>query len=246
MENYGRKKYKQYSINWVLASRHTGFRRNSALVPANAGLFHYAGNNPVRYIDPDGRLQVSPDGGYIFLPELDSDGNLVYRNDSDNGVTYSFIYGFLIANDGTFIKARYKPDRNNLPSENFDCHGYTFTNGTFWINNDQVEKILVGDGYEEVHIPENNDILVQRERNGNVYHSAKIDEYDRQRGTIFVKEALGSIIFDAGDNKVKKTRDWRYKINPLRDSFYKFNGNSVVEKTPTYTMGEFYEKWNKE
>ena len=27
-----------------------GFRRNSALVPANAGLFHYAGNNPVRYI----------------------------------------------------------------------------------------------------------------------------------------------------------------------------------------------------
>ena len=80
MENSCRKKYKPSSKKWILASRRTGFRRNSALIPANAGLFHYAGNNPVRYIDPDGRLQVSPDGGYIFLPELDSDGNLVYRN----------------------------------------------------------------------------------------------------------------------------------------------------------------------
>ena len=55
MENSCREKYKPSPKKWILASRQPKFRRNSALIPANAGLFHYAGNNPVRYTDPDGR-----------------------------------------------------------------------------------------------------------------------------------------------------------------------------------------------
>ncbi|MBR4624897.1 MAG: LysM peptidoglycan-binding domain-containing protein [Alphaproteobacteria bacterium] len=54
MENSCLKKYKPSSKKWILASRCAGLRRNSALIPANAGLFHYAGNNPIRYIDPTG------------------------------------------------------------------------------------------------------------------------------------------------------------------------------------------------
>ena len=70
MENSCRKKYKTSSKKWVLASRRTGFRRNSALIQANAGLFHYAGNNPVRYIDPDGRWFLLDDMLFSFIANL--------------------------------------------------------------------------------------------------------------------------------------------------------------------------------
>ena len=65
MENSCRKKYKLSHKKWILASSYPEFRRNSALIPANAGLFHYAGNCPVRYIDPDGKMKKLPNGSLI-------------------------------------------------------------------------------------------------------------------------------------------------------------------------------------
>jgi hypothetical protein len=56
--------------------------------------------------------------------------------------------GVIYADDGTEIQAF-----KNITGDkgwDTDCHGVTFAEGQVWINNDQVDKLLIGDNYESI------------------------------------------------------------------------------------------------
>ncbi len=57
MRNAERRFYTQNSHNWLPAVKFTETRRKLRLVPTNGNLYHYGGNNPVKYTDPDGNMQ---------------------------------------------------------------------------------------------------------------------------------------------------------------------------------------------
>ncbi|MBQ8680399.1 MAG: hypothetical protein IJ530_11645, partial [Treponema sp.] len=50
-----RKFYQNSSKSWLSAVRSMETRGKKQLLPSNGNLYHYAGNNPVTYVDPTGR-----------------------------------------------------------------------------------------------------------------------------------------------------------------------------------------------
>jgi hypothetical protein len=61
------------------------------------------------------------------------------------------------------------------PTNDYDCHGYTFLNGEKWIDNDQVPAILNDNGYLETQTPAVGDIVIYV-FGGKLVHSGVITE----------------------------------------------------------------------
>lgn len=105
--------------------------------------YQYSMNSPVMLVDIDGKV-VRDEDGKIKLDAIEE------RVESHPGdmfkVNVSLIFGYIYADDGRRIEAF----KNNSSDERFttNCHGCTFADGEYWINDDQVNNLLEGDGYQ--------------------------------------------------------------------------------------------------
>ena len=95
----------------------------------------------------------------------------------------------MLADDGTPIQAF--QNRSGDSGFDTDCHGNTFADGDYWISNDQVDKVLTGDSYQQVDSPNTGDVAVYKDANGQVLHSTTVVG-TKNDGTLMV-EGLGGL-----------------------------------------------------
>jgi hypothetical protein len=167
----------------------------------NFHVYHYGGNNPTRYTDPDGRLLRDDDGVIIFDPV----GEIEIFPHEPTGRSAMVQHGYIYADDGTRIEATSTRDVAD-PGFDTNCHGFSFAEGRFWIEPDQVQKLLKGDGYENVFEPRAGDIVVYYEskyssetftRRSEAAHSAVVVNVRRGGGLFSQRDRTLSVEVEA-------------------------------------------------
>lgn len=152
--------------------------------PKSFNLYQYVHNDPVNAWDPDGQIRRKRRGKIIF--EKSKRG---YIRHGSGQIAYSW-EGHIFTDDGREVKAyRFiKGDRGMIT----DCHGVTFCDGKFWVDNDQVDTILKGDGYTKVDKAKRGDVLIYRDAQGNVVHSVTVTAVD-ENGQPTEVQGLGGV-----------------------------------------------------
>ncbi len=153
----------------------------------------YCHNDPVNFLDPDGSIQKDADGRYIYVSWGRGEGKSGDR-------TTIFQFGYVYADTGNwwdrFLRRRghkiqvlknLKPNIN--PQFNTDCHGFTFIEEKYWIDNDQVRAILKYDGYIKYKTPQVGDVTVFTDKKGDVVHSAVVKSIDSDGNIIYNNQA---------------------------------------------------------
>ena len=206
--------------------------------PQSWNLYAYVGNNPLRHVDPDGRIKRDENGNVIF--EKTDSGTATFADKRDildakgnptgKTVTISWQadFGKVYAGDGTEIKASratgeitvtikdadgktvqtggkelagqlYGEDGSQY-SNVADCHGVTFASGQVWINNDQVGRLMKGDGYDiknPTSTPKPGDVGIYSNDGSlgkdSVLHSVSVNSLDPRTGAVTSVTSKGGI-----------------------------------------------------
>jgi len=82
----------------------------------------------------------------------------------------------------------------DAPTDSYDCHGWTFTGGSDWINDDQVQQILNDNGYQSVELGAVlvGDLVIYRHE-GNITHSGVVTEVDENGMPILIESKWGRL-----------------------------------------------------
>jgi hypothetical protein len=74
-------------------------------------------------------------------------------------------------------------------AETSNCHGWVFTGGRYWLDPEDVERILADNGYQVVSQPQNGDLAIYRD-NGRITHTAVVRSAT-PGGPVFVEGKWG-------------------------------------------------------
>ncbi len=149
-------------------------------------LYAYVGNDPMNFFDPTGQIQVNKNGRFRFSVPLRTSR---ISKTSPSGRIGDLQPGIMFTDDGRPFDAY---TNRGDPGFDVNCHGFTFTRGRgdFWIDDSQVDRILVGDNYSRVSTPAVDDVAIYRQ-NGNVVHSGIVRSVNEQ-GETMVESEFGS------------------------------------------------------
>jgi hypothetical protein len=138
----------------------------------------------------DGSIVATPVGGPVDVGHGGAPGERFRAQQYD-----------LTLADGTTIPAFTSSSRVDSTTANLvpdprmgtDCHGVTFTNGQYWINDNDVDTLLAHGGYHPVADPRPGDVLVYRNpATGNVVHSVTVTDIDNN-GQVRQVSGLGGL-----------------------------------------------------
>jgi hypothetical protein len=111
----------------------------------NGGLVYFS-NNPINAFDPDGQLERDSKDNLVFnskrfLPRTHAKGSIFE-------LTVIYNAGYLFTEEGNEIVA-YSNLPGNTDKMDTNCHGWTFGDEKYWIDDNQVQTIL-NDEYDNV------------------------------------------------------------------------------------------------
>jgi hypothetical protein len=74
----------------------------------------------------------------------------------------------------------------------YNCHGWVFAGGRFWVKGEDVDLLLHDNGYRHVTVPQVDDVVVYRDGEGRVVHSGVVRAVGRD-GLVLVESKWGRL-----------------------------------------------------